>query len=187
MEHIKKLIDPESIDWQILYETNRNFMQDAIEKGDEFEDIVEDYEKFLQMIEDKDIDKIIERFGVHTPDYLFCDYETYNQSYRISDINIYSGRGGGLFVRCKIDGVQQMGRQMNKLDVVCMQDDRNRDVIAARYFKDVLMGEGQERQQGMKRWRFKYPNEWKSRNEWEGNYVSLLFFWCVIQSGKASY
>ena len=39
MEHIKKLIDPESIDWQILYETNRNFMQDAIEKGDEFEDI----------------------------------------------------------------------------------------------------------------------------------------------------
>ena len=59
MEHIKKLIDPESIDWQILYETNRNFMQDAIEKGDEFEDIVEDYEKFLQMIEDKDIDKII--------------------------------------------------------------------------------------------------------------------------------
>ena len=53
MEHIKKLIDQESIDWQILYETNRNFMQDAIEKGDEFEDIVEDYEKFLQMIDQK--------------------------------------------------------------------------------------------------------------------------------------
>ncbi|MBO5740645.1 MAG: hypothetical protein J6R54_01500 [Bacteroidaceae bacterium] len=133
MEHIKKLIDPENIDWQILHETNQKFMQDAFEMGDEFEDIVEDYEKFLQMIQDKDIDKIIKQFGAHTPDYLFCDYETYNKSYRISDINIYSGRGNGLFIRCKIDGVQQMGRQMYKLDVVCLQDDSIRESVSLEY------------------------------------------------------
>ena len=152
MEHIKSLVNPASIDWEMLRETTEKFMQDAFERMDEhMDDDIRNFEEILELVKNKDIDKIVQKFGNHTPDFLYSDYQSYFQQHRISDINIYSGRGGGYFIRCKVDGQQQMGRQMTALDVACFQDDKDRDALAARYFKDVLLAEGQQQAKGMKR------------------------------------
>ena len=69
---------------------------------------------------------------------------------RITDINIYSGKDGNMYVRCKIDEEQQMGQKLSKKDVLSFGDDTDRVELAARYFKDAL-DNAQERNQGMKR------------------------------------
>ena len=72
------------------------------------------------------------------------------QKERISDIHIYSGRDAKTYIRCKIDGEQQMGRKLSFADVCSFNDRTDRMELAVRYFKDVLEPE-QTREQGMKR------------------------------------
>ena len=69
---------------------------------------------------------------------------------RISDVNVYSGRNGGTFIRCKINGEQQTAVQLSFADAVNLNDQTNRFELAAKYYKDVLQQE--ERQgRGLKR------------------------------------
>ena len=72
------------------------------------------------------------------------------QRERISGIQIYSGKDGKTYIRCKIDGQQQMAKQMNLTDVLNFGIETDRQELAARYFKDALEPE-QNRGQGMKR------------------------------------
>ena len=69
---------------------------------------------------------------------------------RITDINIYSGRDGGKYIRCRIDGEQQMGVKMSFADTVNFGDNTDRMALAARYFKETLQ-EGERHDRGMKR------------------------------------
>ena len=73
-----------------------------------------------------------------------------NTKDRITDINVYSGRDNRMYIRCKIDGEQQISRKLSFADVCKFNDRTDRMELAARYFKDVLEPE-QSRQQGMKR------------------------------------
>ena len=69
---------------------------------------------------------------------------------RISDVNVYSGRNGGTFIRCKINGEQQTAVQLSFADAVNLNDQTNRFELAAKYYKDILQQE--ERQgRGLKR------------------------------------
>lgn len=73
-----------------------------------------------------------------------------NPDDRISDIHVYSGSDNRTYIRCKIDGQQQMGRQLKFADVCSFGEHTDRQKLAARYFKDALE-QGQNREQGMKR------------------------------------
>ena len=56
---------------------------------------------------------------------------------RVSDYSVYEARG--VFrMRCKIDGVQQMSRQVDKEDVSTYLAYKDIYVLAAKYYKDVL-------------------------------------------------
>lgn len=56
---------------------------------------------------------------------------------RVSDYSVYEARG--VFrMRCKIDGVQQMSRQVDKEDVSTYLAYKDIFVLAAKYYKDVL-------------------------------------------------
>jgi len=57
---------------------------------------------------------------------------------RISDVRIYSGRDGGMFIRCCIDGQQQPAERLAAADVASLDDHTDRSLLASRYFKDVL-------------------------------------------------
>ena len=72
------------------------------------------------------------------------------QKERISDIHIYSGRDNRTYIRCKVDGEQQLGKPLKFADVCRLDDRTNRQELASRYFKDALEPE-QAREQGMKR------------------------------------
>lgn len=72
------------------------------------------------------------------------------QRERISGIQIYSGKDGKTYIRCKIDGQQQMAKQMNLTDVLNFGAETDRKELAARYFKEALEP-GQTREQGLKR------------------------------------
>ena len=69
---------------------------------------------------------------------------------RITDINIYSGKNGEMFVRCKIDGQQQMAEKLDRKDVMDFDDNTDRVALAEKYFKDVLQNECNV-QNGLKR------------------------------------
>lgn len=73
-----------------------------------------------------------------------------DQGERISDIHIYSGRDNRTYIRCKVDGEQQLGKPLKFADVCSFNDRTDRMELAARYFKDALEPE-QAREQGMKR------------------------------------
>lgn len=73
-----------------------------------------------------------------------------NLDERISDIHVYSGSDNRTYIRCKIDGEQQMGRQLKFADVCSFGEHTDRHELAERYFKDALE-QGQNREQGMKR------------------------------------
>lgn len=69
---------------------------------------------------------------------------------RISDIHIYSGRDNRTYIRCKVDGEQQMGVALKFADVCRLNEDTDRQELAARYFRDALES-AQDREQGLKR------------------------------------
>ena len=69
---------------------------------------------------------------------------------RITDVNVFVGRDNRTYIRCKVDGEQQISRQLSFRDVCNFDDKTNRNELAERYFKDVLEA-AQTREQGMKR------------------------------------
>ena len=65
---------------------------------------------------------------------------------RIADINVYSGRDGGMFIRCRIDGEQQSAKKLSFRDTVNFNDRTDRLGLAAVYFKQELsLDEKQDR------------------------------------------
>ena len=69
---------------------------------------------------------------------------------RISDINIFSLKSGGMAIRCKIDSVQQSAEKMNREDVNSLSDKTDRYQLAAKYFAPFL-SEEREINQSFKR------------------------------------
>lgn len=57
-----------------------------------------------------------------------------NDSGRLSHITVFQGKAGQLFIRCKVDGVQQMGKPLNKLDSLMALHPENLNSLAHSYF-----------------------------------------------------
>lgn len=53
---------------------------------------------------------------------------------RLSHITVFQGKGGQTFIRCKIDGVQQMGKQLNRIDSIAALHPENLNSLAHTYF-----------------------------------------------------
>ena len=69
---------------------------------------------------------------------------------RISDINIFSLKNGGMAIRCTIDGEQQSAEKMVREDVNSLNDKTDRYQLVAKYFAPVL-SEEREMNQSFKR------------------------------------
>ena len=76
--------------------------------------------------------------------------QSYTLQQRITDINVYSGKDNKTYIRCKIDGEQQIAKQMSLNDVLNFSIETDRQKLAAKYYKSILE-ESPERSQGMKR------------------------------------
>lgn len=57
---------------------------------------------------------------------------------RITDVTVYEGKLGVPHIRCKVDGVQQMGRPMTRGDFEQWAVSREADNLADKYFKQEL-------------------------------------------------
>ena len=57
---------------------------------------------------------------------------------RITHIHVFNGKGGQPYIRCKVDGVQQMGVPVKKQDSENIRDPELLHEIARRYFTDKL-------------------------------------------------
>ena len=57
---------------------------------------------------------------------------------RITDVTVYEGKLGVPHIRCKVDGVQQMGRPMTREDFEQWAVSREADNLADKYFKQEL-------------------------------------------------
>ena len=57
---------------------------------------------------------------------------------RATDVTVYLGKLGVPHIRCKIDGVQQMGRPMTKEDFERWVENRETDRLVDKYFKQEL-------------------------------------------------
>ncbi len=58
---------------------------------------------------------------------------------RITHIHVFNGRGGQPYIRCKIDGVQQMGVPVKKQDLEAIKDPAGLHELAERYFAGTLV------------------------------------------------
>ena len=59
---------------------------------------------------------------------------------RISDINIFSLKEGGMAIRCKIDNIQYSSVKLGKEDVLTFSETTDRKLLASKYYKDELNG-----------------------------------------------
>ena len=64
---------------------------------------------------------------------------------RISHITTYHGKGNTLFIRCKIDGQQQMGIPVSPQDCEAAKDRNQLPELAQRYFAEALVEQDQSR------------------------------------------
>lgn len=111
----------------------------GLEDGQMHIDNIERMQHEMECIEDENYDVLIGYYGK----------EFFEDFLRVTDINIYSGMNRNMYIRCKVDGVQQMARKLSKADGFALNDNTDRQELAERYFKDVLeVGQGQEK--GMK-------------------------------------
>ena len=55
-------------------------------------------------------------------------------SERLSHITVFQGKGGQLHIRCKIDGVQQMGKPLTRMDSLIALHPENLKSLAHTYF-----------------------------------------------------
>ena len=60
---------------------------------------------------------------------------------RLSHITTYQGKGGALYLRCKVDGVQQMGIRVKPEDMDAAKDRQQLPLLAARYFISSMDGQ----------------------------------------------
>ena len=60
---------------------------------------------------------------------------------RLSHITTYQGKGGALYLRCKVDGVQQMGIRVKAEDMDAAKDRQQLPLLAARYFSSSMDGQ----------------------------------------------
>jgi len=64
---------------------------------------------------------------------------------RITHIQVYNGRGGIPYIRCKVDGQQQMGIPVKPQDRPAMQDTHRLLELARQYFSDALQSQNKTR------------------------------------------
>ena len=85
-------------------------------------------------------------------DLLHADAGKANQGInsRISHITLYRGKNDEPYIRCKIDGMQQMGVPVKPEDRESPMNRDNLSIMAAKYFAKAL-NETSAREQGMKR------------------------------------
>lgn len=57
---------------------------------------------------------------------------------RITDISVYKNNNGDPCIRCKIDGVQQMGVRIKNKDLQYMDTEKNVNILAGKYFQRAL-------------------------------------------------
>ena len=69
---------------------------------------------------------------------------------RISNITVYKDKNNEPYIRCKIDGMQQMGVPVKPEDRESAMNRDNLSIMAAKYFAKAL-NETSAREQGMKR------------------------------------
>ena len=98
--------------------------------------------------------KIIKEFEnpTHPKDYI-TEIET-NLLDRITDVSVYPVKNMGYAIRCKIDGVQQMGIRLSAEDAALVHPNMDKRLLASKYYKDELeMNEDLsiENNQGLKR------------------------------------
>lgn len=53
---------------------------------------------------------------------------------RLSHITVFQGKGGRSYIRCKVDGVQQMGKPLNRMDSLMALHPENLNRLAHSYF-----------------------------------------------------
>ena len=58
---------------------------------------------------------------------------------RLSAITVYQGKGGVPHIRCKIDGIQQMGRPLKGIDRMMCHHPENLHALAESYFRKELV------------------------------------------------
>ena len=137
------------INWDDVY----SYLEDAVrnenlwalgssgpEDGQMHIDNIERMQHEMECIEDENYDVLIGYYGK----------EFFDDFLRVTDINIYSGKDHNMYIRCKVDGEQQMARRLGKADVAALDDNTDRQELAERYFMDVLQQE-QQLEQGLKR------------------------------------
>ncbi|MCD7940952.1 MAG: hypothetical protein LUH50_13305 [Bacteroides intestinalis] len=66
-----------------------------------------------------------------------------NVKKRVSDIEIYSHKAGGMAIRCMIDGVQQLSKMLTAEDLRSFDDKTERKALAVRYFAEEFRHEGE--------------------------------------------
>lgn len=124
------------------------------------EELTEELEDILKGNYNAVIDKYVNYMGEEDARNVFADFlkkENPRQkkddvASRITDINVYSGRDGSMFIRCRIDGEQQQGKKLGFRDTVNFDDRTDRMKLAAVYFKQELSETLEEKQErGLKR------------------------------------
>ena len=75
----------------------------------------------------------------------------------VSDISFYPGKQQQMFVRCKIDGQQQMGKELNRNDAELLRNTKigseTKDLALKAFKEDIIeaMGQTQKQSVGLKR------------------------------------
>ena len=96
------------------------------------------------------IDTVDEFAAAKVADWLGKDLKSTqerNPDERISDIHIYSGSDSRTYIRCKIDGEQQLMKELERLDVCDFQISKDIHALAAKYYEKEL-DTGMKRSQG---------------------------------------
>lgn len=70
---------------------------------------------------------------------------------RLTDVKVYPGRDGNTYIRCKIDGQQQMAKPVKAQDFSFLTDNSKVAELVARYYRESLSVQLQERFQSLKR------------------------------------
>lgn len=112
----------------------------GLEDGQIHIDNIERMQYEMRCIDNENYDVLIEYYGE----------EFFDDFLRVTDINIYSGKDQNTYIRCKVDGEQQMARKLSRADMLALDKNTDRQELAERYFRDILEQE-QDLEQGMKR------------------------------------
>lgn len=96
-----------------------------------------------------DINPINPKYSLSTPKWLERDAR-WRREDRLSDITIFSVKGGGMGIKCKIDGRQTLSKALRAEDVRSLTEKTDRKALAAKYFARELEN-NRERKNSFKR------------------------------------